>query len=265
MRLPSDDTEINYEIAGRGPDLVLLHPFPSSHAFWAPIVERFEQRYRLVMPDLRGLGESAPGEGDATMQRHAEDLRRLCDALSIGRAIFVGCSIGGYVLFEFWRRHRERFRALVLCDTKADPDDEAARQTRERSAEDVMLRGPELFIHQSLLKLVGASTQRNRPDVFDAVRATTVKATAKGIAAVQRGMAQRPDSTPILGTINIPTLVLCGEEDVPTPLAVMQAMARQIPRAEFDVIPAAGHFAPFERPEEFARRLRQFVDALPNA
>src|SRR5438309_5674400 len=103
MILRSDDIDLHYDVLGDGPDVILLHPFPSSRRFWIPLAERVSSRYRLIIPDLRGLGESQPGDGVATMQRHAEDLLRLCDELKIGKAVFVGCSIGGYILFEAWR------------------------------------------------------------------------------------------------------------------------------------------------------------------
>lgn len=265
MVIHCDDIDLHYDLLGDGPDVVLLHPFPSSGRFWIPLSERLVSRYRLVIPDLRGLGATQPGDGVATMQRHAEDLRRLCDELKIGKAVFVGCSIGGYILFEAWRSFRERFRGLVLTNTKAEADDEVARANRLKAAEDVLLRGPESFISATLPKLVGESTQRNRPDLFAAARATTASSTAQGIAAVQRGMAARLDSTRTLASIDIPTLVIAADEDPGITPSVMQALSRGIPNSRFHVIPAAGHYAPFERPDDFARLLRQFLESLPAA
>jgi 3-oxoadipate enol-lactonase len=262
MHVRSDDSDIYFDVIGTGPDVILLHPFPSNRQFWKPIVPYFDSHYRLIMPDLRGLGDSQSGDGIATMQRQATDILRLCDELKISKAVFVGCSIGGYILFEAWRQYRERFRALVLCDTKAEADDDLARDKRLRSAEDVLLRGPDIFITATLPNLIGASTQRNRPDIFAAARATTSGSTAQGIAAVQRGMAAREDSTRILAEIDVPTLVLVGEEDTATPIPAVQSMAQKIRKSEFHVIPNAGHYAPFEQPVDFARLLRQFLDGL---
>lgn len=260
MELRCDDIDLHFDVVGDGPDVILLHPFPSSRLFWKPILPYFDSHFRLITPDLRGLGESGSGDRTITMERHAYDLLRICDELKVGKATFVGCSIGGYVLFEAWRRFRERFKALVLCNTKADPDDDSARATRLRAAEDVLLRGPGLFIANSLPKLLGESTKRNRPDILEAARATTAGSTAQGIAMVQRGMAERVDSTRTLTEIAVPTLVLAGSEDTVTPPALMQAMAAKIRNSEFHVIPGAGHFAPFERPDEFSRLLRPFLD-----
>ena len=264
MQVRSGDVDIHFEVTGEGPDVVLLHPFPSNRRFWKPLISPLDSHYRLIMPDLRGLGESASAEQVVTMQAHSEDLLRVCDELKIGKAVFVGCSIGGYILFEAWRRFRERFRALVLCDTKAEADDEQARGTRLRAAEDVLLRGPDLFIANALPKLIGESTQRNRPDIYAAARATTAQSSAQGIAAVQRGMAARPDSTRTATEIDVPTLVVVGEEDTATPPSVMQNLASKIRNSEFRMIPRAGHYSPFEQSEEFGRVLRQFLDGLNN-
>ena len=104
MILKNKDVELFYEIRGEGPDVVMLHPYPSDHDYWLPMARHLESRFRLVMPDLRGLGRSGVGEGTTTIAGLAEDLLRLCDELKIGCAAFVGCSVGGYLLFEFWRR-----------------------------------------------------------------------------------------------------------------------------------------------------------------
>ena len=101
MRLSSDDAEFFYTVMGDGPPVVLLHPFPANHKVWLPAAELLADRYRLILPDLRGHGQSSPGAGPATMQKHAADLLRLSDACGVGKAVFVGVSVGGYVLFEF--------------------------------------------------------------------------------------------------------------------------------------------------------------------
>src|SRR5579871_6125383 len=101
MLIPSDDIQLYSELAGDGFPVVLLHPFPVDHRFWQATAERLVSRYQVVLPDLRAHGRSGVGQGAATMGKHADDLVRLLEACQIGRAIFVGVSIGGYILFEF--------------------------------------------------------------------------------------------------------------------------------------------------------------------
>ncbi len=185
MRFRSDDAEIYYEVMGDGPPVVLLHPFPASHLLLLPVADMLAARYRLVLPDLRGHGESSPGSGVATMEKHAADLVRLCEAEHIGRAVFLGVSIGGYILFEFWRRYRERVAALGLCNTKASLDSEQARQDRLKSAEEVQQHGPVDFLNATAGKLVGPTTRANRPDIQAAARKIMGKSTVADIVAVQ--------------------------------------------------------------------------------
>ena len=262
MRLASDDAELYYEVLGDGPPLFLLHPFPADHRLCLPVADMLASRYRVFLPDLRGHGDSTPGQGPATMEKHAADLLRLCDAERIARAAFAGVSIGGYALFEFWRRYRERVTSLVFCNTKAAADSEQARADRLQSAADVEQHGPATFLDGMAARLVGATTRTNRPDLQAAARKIMAKATVAGIAAVQRGMAARPDSLPTLATIGVPTLVVAGEEDI-TPLADLQAIHQGIRGSRITVIPRAGHYAIFERPDEVGRAIRNFLDALP--
>ena len=262
MYFSTDGVQIFYEQQGNGFPVVLLHPFPVNHNFWSAIVPRLAERYRVVAPDLRGHGASGITSGPITMQQHARDLLQLCDELKIKQAIFVGASIGGYLLFEFWRRHRERVRALALCVTKAEADSPEARSARLASAEEVERSGPQGFIDGMIPKLIGGSTRRNHPDLVETARSMMEQMKPPGIAAIQRGMAARPDSTLTLGSIDVPTLVIAGAEDTLVPAALMETMSRKIPGSRFQTVSAAGHYAPFEQPQEMLSVLWPFLESL---
>lgn len=260
MILRGDDVDIFYEIMGKGPDVVLLHPYPSNHTYWLPMALHLASRFRLILPDLRGMGRSSVSEGPATMAKLANDVLRLCDELKLGRTTFIGCSVGGYVLFEFWRRHRERVKALGLMDTKASLDTDEARAGRLRNAEEVLQKGPEWGIEQMLPRLLSPLTLSSRLDIVEQSKQTMRQSTAKGMAALQRGMAERSDSTPTLAEINVPTLVLGGEDDAPSPVGELEKMARGIRGAELKIIRKAGHFAALEQPDEVGRIVHEFLD-----
>lgn len=262
QRLHSDDAEISYEIRGKGPPVVLLHPFPCDHEFWNPIAAALDSRYRLILPDLRGHGDSEIGEGPALMSKHASDIARVVDAADIGKAAFIGCSIGGYILFEFWRRFRTRVTSLVLCDTRPQADTPEARSNRLKTAATVLEQGTEPFLETMIPKLIGRTTLSTRPDLVDGARAMMRKMSAEDIHQVQQGMAARPDSIADLKTINVPTLVAIGEEDVLSTVADGDLMRHNIAGSQLKVIPKAGHFAPWEQPEAVGKILRQFLDAV---
>lgn len=263
-RIRSGDAEIAYDVLGEGAPVVLLHPFPAHHEFWNSIAERLAPRYRVLLPDLRGHGDSGVGEGPATMGKHAADVARVCDEAGVGRAVFVGVSIGGYILFEFWRRYQARVRALVLSDTRSQADTEEGRANRLKSAEDVLQRGPEPFVDSMLPKLLGESTHRGRPDLVQAAKRMMMKMSAEDIAQVQRGMAARPDSVETLKTIKVPTLLLVGSEDTLTPVADAELMHGNIAGSRLRVIARGGHYSPFEQSEATLPLLRQFLDRLPS-
>src|SRR6202022_4454924 len=164
-RVRSDDVEIFYEIRGSGPPVVLLHPFPCHHEFWNPVAEALISRYRLILPDLRGHGDSDIGEGPATMEKHAADIARVMDDADVGRAPLIGVSIGGYVLFEFWRKNRGRVAALGLCNTKAPADNTEARAGRLQAANDVLERGTEPFFESMIPRPRGRPTRDTRTDL----------------------------------------------------------------------------------------------------
>ncbi len=262
QRIKSGDAEIVYWSLGDGPAVVLLHPFPAHHEICLPVAQALAGRYRVILPDLRGHGESAVGEGTASMEKHAADLARIMDDADLGRAPLIGVSIGGYVLFEFWRKHRGRVAALGLCNTKAAADSAEARAARLQAANDVLERGTEPFFEAQVPRLLGKTTREMRPDLVEGALRMMRKMSPENVAQVQRGMAERPDSVDTLKTIDVPTLLVTGDEDVLTGLNEAELMHRHVAGSRLRVIPRAGHYSPWEQPEEAARVLRQFLDGL---
>ena len=261
-RIKSDDAEIFYQVLGEGPPIVLLHPFPANHEFWLPAVQSLLTRYRLILPDLRGHGDSDLGEGPATMQKHAADIVRVIDDAEINRAAFVGVSLGGYALFEFWRRHRDRVSAIVLCNTKAPADSAGARSARLKSTAEVIERGAEPFFESMLTKLLGDTTRNTRPDIVDGALRMMRKMSAEDVAMVQTGMAERPDSVATLKTINVPTLIVTGDEDTVTGPAEAELLRQNITGSRLKIIPKGGHYLAWERPAEVGELLRAFFDSV---
>ncbi len=259
QKIKSGDAEIVYRVVGDGAPVILLHPFPVNHEFWVPAAEALATRFRMILPDLRGHGDSGLGEGPATMEKHAADIAAVMDDAGVGRAPLVGVSIGGYALFEFWRKHRGRVAALGLFNTKAPADSAFARVTRMRAASDVLQRGTEPFFESMIPRLLGKSTRETRPDLIDGALRMMRKMSPEDVALVQRGMAARPDSMDTLNTINVPTLLVTGDEDILAGVNEAELMRQHIPGSQLYVIPKAGHYSGWERPEDVGDVLRQFL------
>jgi 3-oxoadipate enol-lactonase len=214
------------------------------------------------LPDLRAHGESGLGHGVASMQKHASDVARIMSAAGIDRAVMVGVSIGGYILFEFWRCFRDRVSALVLSNTKAGADSPEARSGRLQSADDVLKRGTEPFFESMLQKLLGETTRHSRPDLVEGALRMMRKMSPEDVATVQRGMAERPDSISTVKSIDVPTLIITGDEDTVTGVPEAEILKQSIRGSEMKVIPKAGHYAAWEQPQEVGRMLRQFLDSV---
>jgi len=199
------------------------------------------------------------------MAKHAADIARVLDAESVGRAVFIGVSIGGYVLFEFWRSFRGRVAALGLCNTKAQADTPEGRAGRLQAAAAVMEQGVEPFFQSMVSKLLGETTRTTRPDLVDGALRMMRKMSAEDVAMVQRGMAERPDSVETLKTINVPTLILTGAEDTLTGRPEAELMRQRISGSQMSVVAKAGHYSPWEQPEEVGKMIRQFVESVGGA
>ena len=254
----SSDAQLFYEVTGDGPSVVLLHPFPLNHNFWTAVAAQLGSPYRLILPDLRAHGASELGDGPATMRKLADDLKQICREEKVGRTAFVGVSIGGYLLFEFWRRYREQVAALVLANTRAGAETPETKAARLQAADRVLHEGTAGFIEEMLSRLLSPTTRTNRPDIVDATRKMMQAMSPEDVAGVQRGMAERPDSVATLATIDVPTLIIAGEDDS-VPLSEFELMRQHIAGSELREISRAGHYAALEKPEEFAGLLRRFL------
>lgn len=262
MHIERDGARLFFTTQGNGPDVVLLHPTPTRHEFWLPMAEVLRARWnvRFILPDLRGHGQSELGAGPLTMEKLALDLHAVLAALGVQRAAFVGCSIGGYLLYEYWRRFPSQMTAMGIICGKPQPDSPANKEKRQewmRSAQQP--GGLANFFDLMADTLVGPTAQRQRPAVRTEARAMMQAMSVDAMIAVQQGLAARPDSVPTLRTITIPVCAIAGAEDLSSTPAEMQTIADQVPGAQLHVIPDAGHYAPLEQPQTVAGLLEEFL------
>lgn len=250
--------------AGVGLPVLLLHAFPLAGAMWDAQLEALAGSSRLIVPDLSGFGASqgVPPDGVCRMSDLAADAVALLDQLEIGRAVVGGLSMGGYAALALAEGAPERLRALVLADTRAGADSEEARQNRLGTAQKVLEEGTGFLAETLPSKLLGPVTRERRPEVVAEVKRMIREAPPAGVAAAQRGMARRPDRTRVLPRLDVPVLILVGEDDELTPPAEARAMEREIRGAELVTIPEAGHLANLERPEAFNEALGGFLRRL---
>ena len=244
--------------AGHGPAIVLLHAFPLNSRMWEPQLEGLSDRFRVIAPDLAGFGLSRVPEGTFSLDEQAHAIDLTLDDLKIDELVLVGLSMGGYVALPLQERLGGRVRGLVLANTRATADDEAAVAERHRLATEVEAEGVDVAAEELLPKLIGATTARDRPDLVDRVHGLVLESREAGVAGALRAMAARRDWTSRLARIACPVLVIGGEEDTLVPPAVVHAMAARIRDAVVEILPG-GHLSSLESSADFDRTLADFA------
>jgi pimeloyl-ACP methyl ester carboxylesterase len=265
----SGGAQLSYFEAGAGLPVVFLHPTPLDHQYWSPLLACIGNaldpvQVRAIVPDLRGHGsselggslpaggfESVPDAPVLSMQQLAADTLALLDSLGLVDAVFVGCSIGGYLMLEIWRHAPQRMRGLAFLCSKPQPDAEPALIKRAANIAIARESGVSALFDEMAKLLIGESSRRRRPEIVSECRAL-MTLTPDSFVAVQAGLATRPDSVPAVATIESPVLAIAGGEDTAISAADMEAFGSAYGGCEFHQIPDAGHFAAYEQPQQVA-------------
>lgn len=248
---------LGYDETGSGEALLLVHGFPLDRTMWVHQLEGLKDRRRVVAVDLRGRGKSAhiSAEG-ATIEGYADDVAATIEALGVDQVDLAGISMGGYVAFSFWRRHRDKVRSLLLIDTKAEADSPEAKEGREKTAELVREKGGGALVEGLLPKILAPGAT---DEVRQQVRRMFEDTPGEAGAADALAMRDRAHSTGDLASIDVPTIVIQGAEDQLMPTQGAEKMASEIPGATFVAVPNAGHLAPLENPEAVNAAIRDFL------
>jgi pimeloyl-ACP methyl ester carboxylesterase len=241
--------------------LVLIHAFPVGMRMWEAFA--VPDGWRALAPALPGFdGADAPPDGSTRLDDYARVVLELLDHLRIESAVLGGLSMGGYVSFALWRMARFRWRALVLADTRAGADTEAARAAREVMLEIVRTRGARGVADEMIPKLLGRTTRAEQPQLVDHVRRLTERQTDQALAAATVRLRDRPDSTSLLAEIGVPALVLVGDEDEITPPAEAERLSTTLADARLVRLPGAGHLSVLEKPAAFHAAVDDFLTRI---
>jgi 3-oxoadipate enol-lactonase len=267
QRVALSTAELAYIDRGTGTPVLLIHGFPLDHTMWSAQIDALAGRCRVIAPDLRGFGQSSTRYGKSdliiSMEEYADDLAELLDELNVREPIvLVGFSMGGYIAWQFIRKYPDLVRALVQCDTKAAADTDEARANRLKMAENVAEWGSARIAEMTGRKLLASKSFEMKQSVVEAVRRIIERTSPAAISAAQRGMAARPDMTSFLPSIDVTTLIVCGEEDALSPPKEMQSIAAAMPNATYVEIPDAGHMTTMENPEAVNAALRSFLEGV---
>jgi 3-oxoadipate enol-lactonase len=265
MNLSIDGVEVYVEdkgIKGKGLPVVLLHGFPLDHHMWRNQVSALEQSYRVITPDLQGMGQSGVPLDNRSMEHYADDVLAVLDHLQIDRVVLGGFSMGGYVAFSLLRKAPERIAAVILSNTRADADTTEGKKNRMSMASALFDKGSIAAKEAMLPKLLTEQSLKENEALAEQLSKAMLGMNPEGLVHACLAMAFRKDSSKLLTSIKVPTLVIAGERDVIATPEIMNKMAEQIPGALYEEIPGAAHLAPMENPEAYNRVLLDFLQKL---
>jgi pimeloyl-ACP methyl ester carboxylesterase len=259
MQIQLKNIRLAYDDLGQGQTLLFIHGYPLSRRMWQPQISGLSRDFRVLALDLRGHGESQTVPGPYLMRLLSDDCADFLDRLGIqGPVVVCGLSMGGYVAFEFYRQHSNRVAGLILAATRPASDTPEGRSNRDKSAELARQQGVSAVVEAMLPKLMAPATYQKKPDLVMQVKSIMESISLEGAIGDLQGMKVRPDSTPTLAEIKVPTLVLHGAADQIIPLQEAEKMEGAIPKARLEVLPEAGHLLNLEQPELFNNIIKEF-------
>ena len=242
------------------PVLLFLHAFPFSAGMWKDQMDHFSDKYFCVAADLPGFGKSALPDHAVTFEYYVDSVLDYLKESKIEKSVWCGLSMGGYLALRMYEKAPELCEALVLCDTKAGADGNEAKIKRA-GAINALIKNRSEFVEAQWKALVGDSSQKNG-DLKNKIEELISGVSDQGIAAGLVAMATRTDSTEGLGKIQVPTLILVGEEDKVTPIADSLTLAKSIPEAGLKILAKVGHLSNLENPQNFNGELSSFLVLL---
>lgn len=258
-----DDFIMAFQDSCDKPALLLIHGFPLNSNMWLPQLEDLDNFVRVIAPDLRGHGESDNVLGPYSVKMLADDCADLLGHLAVATPFVVcGLSMGGYVALEFYRRYPEFVAGLILTATRAVADTEEGKANRDKTAESVKANGVQVLSQGMLSKLVSPTTLDSDPELVAFVEEMMNATSVEGAVGALQAMKDRPDSTPTLGEIDVPVLIIHGADDQIVPVAEAEAMHDAIPDSHLVVIPDAGHLPNLEQPDAFNDAVIDFLESL---
>lgn len=255
-----NDIDLSYDDVGEGSiPIVFLHGFPFDKTMWQEQLDYLKNTHRVIAIDIRGFGKSKDEESHLSMDLFANDLIFFIDKLDLDKVIICGLSMGGYIALNALKRFPSRFEALILCDTQCIADSYEVKTKRYKTIDDVKEYGETNFNEGFIKNVFHEDSLTNKPELVEQLRSVVFSNSQHIISQGLIALAERSETCSFLDKITIPTLIICGREDVVTPLDESKFMNKQIKGSVLHVINNAGHVSNLEEPIKFNKLLRDFL------
>jgi pimeloyl-ACP methyl ester carboxylesterase len=261
-----NDFDLSYNDVGEGDiPIVFLHGFPFDKTMWQAQLDYLQITHRVIACDIRGFGKSADEESHLGMDLFANDLILFIEKLGLEKVIICGLSMGGYIALNAMKRFPSRFELLILCDTQCVADTHEVKVNRYKTIEDIKEYGVTNFNQGFIKKVFHEDSLTNKPELVEQLRSVVFSNSQHIITQGLTALAERSETCSFLDEITIPTLIICGREDVVTPLDESKFMNKQIKGSVLHVINNAGHVSNLEQPIKFNKLLRDFLNDFSGA
>jgi 3-oxoadipate enol-lactonase len=238
--------------------IIFIHGFPFDHLMWEKQVEFFKTEFYCVTYDIRGLGNSPAGDGQYTMESFVDDLENVINSFHLHKPILCGLSMGGYTALRAVERNQEKYKALILSDTKSSADNDDGKLGRAAGIKKINNGGVKKYVDDFIPNCFSKYSLKKIEKEYRNIILRSEKSSSTGLKGCLLAMAGRTDTTHFLEKIIIPTLVICGEDDKLIPPQSMKQLSNKIKNSEFKIVKEAGHLLPVENHEEFNRYLHDF-------
>jgi 3-oxoadipate enol-lactonase len=263
MLVRVNNFSLAYDDHGQGQPLLLIHGFPLNRTLWEPQIRELSNLARVLAPDLRGSGGSDPVPGPYSMDMLADDCHALLEEIGVKQpAVICGLSMGGYITLAYYRRYPQQVAGLVLAATRAGADSPAGKANRDQMAAMAEEQGASAVANELLPKMLSPRTFASEPELVEGVKQILKSNSVRGIVGALMGMKERPDSTGMLGEIDVPTLIIHGVDDQLIPMTEAESMHAAIQDSQLHAIAEAGHLLNLEQPELFNQAIREFLQSL---
>ena len=264
INIQANGITICYDDLGEGTiPIIFIHGFPFDKSSWNPQLEKLSQNHRAISYDIRGFGKSTGGNETKSISLFADDLINFMDALFIKKAIVCGLSMGGYILLNAVSRYPERFEAIVLSDTQCIADSAEAKDKRMKTISNIIASGLNGFADGFIKAVFTLESWETKKELVSRVRNTIVSTSSETVTDTLKAIASRDETCYILKNLALPTLILCGKEDVVTPLSQSEYLHSNIENSILQSIEGAGHLSNLEQAEVFNEHLEAFISGLP--
>ncbi len=263
LTLSANNLTISYNDVGQGiVPIIFLHGFPFDKTMWQPQLEFLKSTNRVIALDLRGFGKSTDEKSPLSIDLFGDDLIAFMDVLNISKAIVCGLSMGGYVALNVLSRFSARFKALILCDTQCIADSPPVKEKRNKTIEQIRAEGTTLFNDGFIKSVFHENTLNNKKELVKQLHAVVFANSPQIITAGLTALANRNEACSALNEISVPTVIICGRQDIITPLEQSEYMLKNIAGSTLHIIENAGHVSNLEHPDEFNRLLADFLNFL---